>query len=622
MAERFCRKTYFFSVILIASLSATTLQNDRKALIRKRQVDLNEQDELSNEPYRSPSNPFATEFFHHRAYHSSAAVGGYLWIDGGEIATWNGTGNVSNSPSFSTYSINLSRSWTNATIGLNSIIRPQPALASQTLWVDPSETFLYAYGGGISHFYPQSSTLAYPFNNTPPINQILKLVPSGDSGTWSQLDSPSTSNFSTLVRSRAAITASGGELGFALGGVMSASTTSSIPSSWVPVPGLVMYNMTSQEWYNISDIDYAYVGGAADGAAHFVPSFGYNGLLFIFGGTVANGTTLPSTDSLWIFDPSTQRWSSQEVSGTKPSQAVSPCVVGAQGDNNTYEIFLYGGRAANVQDTLAQGSVYVLSLPAFHWEKQNVASQLGRYQHTCNVIGRRQMVVVGGRITNGTELTPITLTSLNGFPSLPDPWEQGLGIFDLSSMEWREGYDADAAPYVTPTVIKNYYHENGRYPAVWSNPIIKDWFGPTVSARNTTDSSAASPTLTDHPPSASFAKPIPTISSTPSSKSSKDIGSIVGGTVGGAAALGFVASLVYFTLRRKRFNNYPETSTSQDPGSKPSDASSAVVQNTWNYPTELQAVHHPCELPQREVATSELHPWAMVEAGMRSVYEL
>lgn len=59
------------------------------------------------------------------------------------------------------------------------------------------------------------------------------------------------------------------------------------------------------------------------------------------------------------------------------------------------------------------------------------------------------MVSIGGRVTNGTELTsqflaPNHLTSNNGLLSLPDPWEQGLGVFDLSTMEWKEGYDAGA----------------------------------------------------------------------------------------------------------------------------------------------------------------------------------
>lgn len=30
--------------------------------------------------------------FHHRAYHSTVVLGDFLYIDGGEITTWNGVG--------------------------------------------------------------------------------------------------------------------------------------------------------------------------------------------------------------------------------------------------------------------------------------------------------------------------------------------------------------------------------------------------------------------------------------------------------------------------------------------------------------------------------------------------
>lgn len=173
-----------------------------------------------------------------------------------------------------------------------------------------------------------------------PANQLLQYTPYNNSGSWSQVGFPSTSNFSTLVRTYATISAFGGGLGFALGGVENAATTDSFSdtASTTPVPGLVMYNMTSQEWFNVSASEYTYSGEAADGAAHFVPLFGSIGLLFIIGGTVANGVSLPSTDFVWMFDPLSQQWSSQEVSGTKPSQVINPCVVGVQRDDNTYEV--------------------------------------------------------------------------------------------------------------------------------------------------------------------------------------------------------------------------------------------------------------------------------------------
>ena len=162
---------------------------------------------------------------------------------------------------------------------------------------------------------------------------------SGKSGDWSLVGPPASSNFTTLIRGYFGIYTSGGGLGFALGGIENTATNKAfeVNSGSFPIPGMVMYNITSQDWYNVSASGYSHDGVAMNGAAHFVPSFGPAGLLFVFGDSVANGT-LPGTDGVSIFDPISQQWSSQEVSGAKPSSVLSPCVVGAQGDNNTYEV--------------------------------------------------------------------------------------------------------------------------------------------------------------------------------------------------------------------------------------------------------------------------------------------
>jgi hypothetical protein len=41
-------------------------------------------------------------------------------------------------------------------------------------------------------------------------------------------------------------------------------------------------------------------------------------------------------------------------------------------------------------------------------------------------------------------------------PSL-DPWSQGIGVFDLSSMSPRTSYDPKAGPYDSPGIVKDWY---------------------------------------------------------------------------------------------------------------------------------------------------------------------
>ena len=146
---------------------------------------------------------------------------------------------------------------------------------------------------------------------------------------------------------------------------------------------------------------------------------------------------------------------------------------------NLFQIFMYGGTGhtlssnpveKNVQETIDAGLLYVLSLPSFHWQKQDAGTPTwGRYLHTCNIVGQRQMMVVGGMAINST-------SGDNGGQSAPDPWGQGIGVFDLSEMQWSDSYNANAPAYTTPQKMKDYIASNGRYPAQWSDDSVKNLF--------------------------------------------------------------------------------------------------------------------------------------------------
>ena len=54
-----------------------------------------------------------------------------------------------------------------------------------------------------------------------------------------------------------------------------------------------------------------------------------------------------------------------------------------------------------------------------------------------------------------------------------DSWTQGIGVFDLTAMRWKNGYDAATEAYETPSVVKSWYSANGRYPVRWDDPAIE-----------------------------------------------------------------------------------------------------------------------------------------------------
>ena len=50
-------------------------------------------------------------------------------------------------------------------------------------------------------------------------------------------------------------------------------------------------------------------------------------------------------------------------------------------------------------------------------------------------------------------------STLHVFGHDQDPWPGGLGVFDMTAFEWADHFDAAAAPYDSPYVVKKYYND-------------------------------------------------------------------------------------------------------------------------------------------------------------------
>ena len=240
------------------------------------------------------------------------------------------------------------------------------------------------------------------------------------------------------------------------------------------------------------------------------------------------------------------------------------------------------------------------------------------------------MVSIGGLVTDiSLEVTSDALIS-NTNNNLPDPWLQGIGIFDLTAMEWKEEYDPAAAPYVTPDAVKAFYQRNGRGPASWSNGVVQAWFTETTS--NHTDPSSTpstpqpgSPTLQPGSPTLQPGYPTPQPGySTPRTglpgsprPSENNIGAIAGGTIGGAAALALIALLVCFLLRfrprRDRLAVPPSDTEYRKPelenncnSSIPGVICHLAEMQGVNDPIEMAGIDVPIEMPGKGVLRTEL----------------
>lgn len=115
--------------------------------------------------------------------------------------------------------------------------------------------------------------------------------------------------------------------------------------------------------------------------------------------------------------------------------------------------FIYGGLkfgGQNIVDVVYQ-DVYVLSIPGFVWFKASHASAPARWGHTCNNLKGNQLISIGG-IDN-----PETDWNIWGEVALPDPYPQGIGIFDMTEMKWQSSYIADAPAYQSPKPVRDWY---------------------------------------------------------------------------------------------------------------------------------------------------------------------
>ena len=182
-----------------------------------------------------------------------------------------------------------------------------------------------------------------------------------------------------------------------------------------------------------------------------------------------------------------------------------------------------------------------------------------------------------------------------------DPWPRGVGIYDLSDMEWKSAYDPYAKPYVTPQIVKSHYEQHGRFPAAWSNPTVGSWFNGQwrrllgciillILISRIGSTKAASPSHQSSVPSPSSASS----NGGNSSKSSK--GAIAGGVVGGLAGLAIIVAVICLVLRRRRRRIAQEP---HEPGVETNPNLTVEAEGSGPL-VELSGAHTRAELPVKE----------------------
>ena len=129
--------------------------------------------------------------------------------------------------------------------------------------------------------------------------------------------------------------------------------------------------------------------------------------------------------------------------------------------------FMSGGWGGIVGASAKQyDETWILTLPAFHWTLASSPRTAPRIGHTCHAVGtgRRQLLSIGGQ--DVSQMDPW------GTPDTANP--QGIGVFDMTALNWTQEYDVKAKPYSRADIIEKVYRESGDgMPAKWTDPALE-----------------------------------------------------------------------------------------------------------------------------------------------------
>ncbi|OHE98750.1 kelch repeat protein [Colletotrichum orchidophilum] len=462
--------------------------------------------------------------FRRRVFARASVIGHWVYYDGGEVSqVVDGTSPLSqwrpSNPTNTTLSIDLTKSWTAEDVEVKETSKSAPKMMRQAIFTDNSSASFYIWGGFTSYGAKLPAAKLWHFTTD-----------GSGGGQWGTVLPHGNDVFTALTRSQGGAFVSTKDSGFYFGGF---SDGGSDPHPNGPVPGFLQFNYSATDtaWTNnTASVPYSDYGTLVGATAHYAP-FGPNGLIMIFGGgsqVIGNGQSVDnvgylSFSKIFFMDPVTKEWYSQQTSGNAPGPRMWHCTVGVQGPNNTYEIFMHGG--SNIANKETFDEVYILSLPGFVWQKANYTSRAPRDTHSCVVAGQRQMITFGG----------VNRMAANGnstiFFNEEDPFRQGVGVFDLTALAWKDQYEPTAATYDSPDAVKAWYNEGNLANVQYSSGVEA---------------------LINYGKSGSGSSP-----GSGSGSKSSNTGAIAGGVVGGVAGVALIVLAAFFLMRRRKHRKVP-----------------------------------------------------------------
>ncbi|KAI9786064.1 MAG: hypothetical protein M1835_003167 [Candelina submexicana] len=450
---------------------------------------------------------------------------------------------------------------------LTVIERPPQYLNTRlgTLWADTTRQYIYRYGGNaidpisvrsaLSQYSVQSALLQFD-------TQASNLH---SPDAWSLPHNATPPAITRLAYGAGARHAETGE-GYYLGGfddLIGINHSSSQTEIAGMKPNLVLWKGgdgggVSNSWVNqtvtVNDkSDQITNPAGASGVLVHMP-VGNKGMLMSLGGRpyeAGTATNFP-LDVVRIYDIAAGKWYSQQTTGEIPQPRNNFCgVVATAKDNSSYNVYIHGGQTGG--SPAGTDDVYVLTVPTFQWVKAYQGNMTARAYHTCEIINKQQMLVIGG--FNATDIGPQTCARDMG---------GDLRTFDMSNFSFSD-FDIKKVNYAVPGGILSVIGGTVDGGATktepsqgWTDPLFQTAFS---NAKNNILPSAS----TSNPPGS---PPPPSQSSRPSHSSALVPGAIAGVVVGSIVAASLLVLLLIF-WRKKHSSPKQQITLLLENGEKP-----------------------------------------------------
>ncbi|KAG8528274.1 uncharacterized protein KY384_007191 [Bacidia gigantensis] len=396
-----------------------------------------------------------------RALHAATVANDHLYIDGGSYSYLTGNGpEVVNMTS--TLVLDLTKDFTNTSASFTSIQKPfgAPQGLVRDLFHDQNGKVLYT---GVV-LAPQGADFERPSN-------VWTLsLDAEDKRLWNETNLSISQNQSR----RNSGLASGIGNGWILGGQDFTTDTHTLTD-------LLSLDLENQDITSIpTPLKLKWT------KLHLVPNFGPEGMLLVLGGVTGDDYfTYPSFNTIPVLDPGTKQWYNQTTTGQSPAGRGEHCLTGMASANESYEIFVYGGHNFSWDTgSIPFDTLYILTLPAFHWIQVNYPPLEPKGGLTCHAVVGSQILVVGGFDASQGYLDPCMSTN--------DPFAQGLGVFDLKTLSWQDHYSASSPPYIQSEAVQQVYSQ--------SHQTTTDNLDPGVAALIRQANFSAVPTLAANKP--------------------------------------------------------------------------------------------------------------------------